>query len=352
MFDKLQMKIVFRMSARLRFYRMMARQTDGTKRGVKPVDVLRSMIKNEEFKGRQTALSKLYRHIRSRLELGKRMGEVLQEFVPAAESSQIYAAEMSGRISNGFVMAGAIAKQQAEFKKVFREALIGPTINLFLSIGIMYMFFNTLVPTMTGTIPLESMSPFSMVLAEIAKHFNIYLLVIVTLIIISSAWTIWALPRYNGWFRLKYEKFPPFSMYKLMVGCSFLYAYNALTKSGVAQVQALHIIRKFATPYLTLRINKILEQTSRSIGEALIQLKLDFPDKEIITEMAMASEQGVLTEALPEIVENLSIDGLELIKLQAQIAKGFAMVLVVGSVFLMLIGLFSFMADMQSMTGV
>mgnify|MGYP000945636322 CR=1 FL=1 len=352
MFDQLQMKMAFKLSVRLRFYRTMSRQTDSRRRGVTPIRALQSMIRNEEIDGRKTALSKLYRHIKNRLELGKRVGEVLQSYAPASEASQIYAAEISGRVSDGFIMAAEVAKQQATFQKVFREALIGPSINLVLSLGIIYMFFTTLVPAMTGALNVEKMSVYSSILVMIADHFLMYLMMTVSLIILLIAWIIWALPRYNGVLRLKLEKIPPFSMYKIMVGCSFLYAYNSLVKTGTQQVVALWTIRQFATPYLKFRINKILEQTSKGFGEALLNMRMNFPDKEVLNEMAMASEHGVLNEAMPDIVENLSIDGLELIKLQAQVAKTIAMILVVGAIMFLITGTFSFMADMQAMTGI
>lgn len=352
MFDKFFMKKAFNLNSRLRFYRTMARQTDNTKRGVKPVLVLSSMIKNEESRGKKTQLSRLYRHIRSRLELGKRMGEVLQEFVPATESGQIYAAEVSGRISNGFVMASSVAKQQSTFKKVFRQALIGPFINLSMSIGIIAMFFNMVVPAMTGALSEDNMSTFSLFLVGVSGHFSLMLSTLVVSLSILAIWTIWALPNYNGFLRLKLDRIPPFSMYKLMVGCSFLYALNAMMRSNMSQTDSLKILRQFASPYLKLRINKILEQTSKSIGEALLSMKMDFPDREIVNEIAMASEQGVIVEAMPEIVENLSVDGLELVQLQAQIAKSITMALVVGAALFLLFGIFSFMGDMQAMTGV
>lgn len=350
MLEKLQMKMAFKLSARLRFYRTMARQTDNTKRGVKPVLVLQSLIRNEEIGGKRTALSKLYRHIKSRLELGKRLGEVLQEFAPSAETSQIYASEVAGRISQGFIMASEVAKQQTVFKKVFKEALFTPMINLSMAVGIMVLFFQTLVPAMGGSLNPDNVSLLSEVLINIAPDFVYYLSIVGVIVAVLVAWTIWALPNYNGTLRVKLENIPPFSMYRIMTGCSFLYAYTALTKS-IAQNQALITIRQFATPYLKLRINKILAQTDRSIGEALLHLKMNFPDKEVINEIAMASEQGVLVEAMPEIVDNLSIDGLELIKLQAGIAKTFATVLMVGSILLLIVGIFTFMNDLQASAG-
>lgn len=349
MFNKLKMKMTFNLKTRLKFYRIMSRQTDEKKRGVKPLLVINSLIKiQEQSKGKQTSLSKIYRFIKFRLELGKSLGETLQEFVPATEASQIYAAEMSGKISDGFIMAMDVAKQQQLFSKEFKSALISPTINLCLSFGVINMFFKTLVPAMSNSLSESQMSSLSLFLIDAANYFNYISFATIMIALVVVSWTIWALPNYNGRFRIYLEKIPPFSMYKLMVGCSFLYSLNSLMKSRVAQQQALLTIKRFASPYLTLRINKILAQTNKSIGEAMLEMRLDFPDKEVIDELAMASEQGVITEALPEITEDLSVDGVELVKMQAQVAKTATMLVTVASLMTMLVGIFSFLSDMQS----
>lgn len=350
---KLKFKLTFNLKTRLKFYRIMARQTDERKRGTKPLLVINSLIKlQEQTKGKPTAISLLYRHIKSRLELGKHLGEVLQEFVPATEASQIYAAETSGRVSDGFLMAMDVAKQQQLFVKEFKSALIAPAINLLMAFGVINMFFKTLVPAMSNSLNESQLSLTSLLIVHAANYADIFITGISLFAIISTIWTVWALPNYNGKFRLILEKVPPFSMYKLMIGCSFLYSLNALMKSRVPQQQALLTIRQFATPYLQLRINKILAQTNKSIGEAMLDLKLDFPAREVIDEIAMASEQGVVTEALPDIIENLSVDGVELVKFQAQIAKTGTMMVTVAALMLMLVGIFSFLSDMQSAVGI
>ena len=353
MFDKFRMKMAFNLSNRLKFYRIMARQTDEQKRGVKPLLVINSLIKLQEQANndKPTKLSRLYRYIRKHLELGKPLGEVLKEFAPATEAGQIFAAETSGKISQGFAMAMDVAKQQQLFTKTFKQALISPVVNLGMAFLVANMFFKTLVPAMTNSLSESQMSATTGILVMISNQANDIFSVLGVVITALIIWTIWALPNYNGALRKYLDKIPPFSMYKLMVGCSFLYALNSLMRSRIPQQQALKTIRQFATPYLTLRINKILEQTTKSLGEAMLDMKMDFPAREVIDEIAMAAEQGVVTEALPEIIENLSTDGVELVNLQAQIAKTATLMVTVASILLMLVGIFSFLADMQSSIG-
>ncbi len=353
MISNFLLSLTFNLKRRLKFYRIMARCTDERRRGVKPNLVLASLIKINEKrnKGKPTALSKLYRHWKEKLDLGKKFGEVLNEVVPAAEASQIYSAEMSGKISNGFLQALEVAKQQAQFKKVFKEALISPIINLVVTLCIVIMFFNTLIPAVSNSITVDKMSPYSLFLYKLSKTFPYWMTIFMIFTTLSVCWLIWALPNYNGSLRKKLDNYPPFSIYKLTIGCSFLFSLTSLMKSRVPQKQALHIINKFSSPYLKYRINKILEQTEKSLGEALIGLKLDFPDKEVIDELAMASDQGNINEALPEVVESLTEDGIDLIKIQAGVAQGITKAINVFILIALVVGLFGFIVDIQGASG-
>lgn len=352
MFKKFIIKFQFGLTKRLKFYRIMSRQTDESKRGVLPRLVLNSLIKVEENNnnGKPTASSKMYKYIIKKLSVGNSFGAVMQEMVPFSEASQIYASEKIGNISNGFKMAMTIAQQQKKFKKIFQEALIGPVVNLILSVIVLYIFLKELIPKMCTVLEKDSMSEFSLFMANLADSFDNWFYLLLSIILISVIWIIWALPNYNGYFRKILDNMPPFSLYKVMIGCSFLQALNSLMSSRVAQNEALKTINKFATPYLKFRINKILEQTSRSLGEALISIKLNFPHKDVLNELAMASEQGNIDESLPHIIEDLDVDGVELIKVQAQFFQVITRFITFFVLAFLMSGLLSFLKDIQSMT--
>lgn len=347
--SKLIMKSNFTVSARVKFYRTMSRATN-ERRGVKAIIVLKSMIKIEERrnKNKPTQLSKMFRAIAEKVERGRKFGEAINEFVPAIEAGQIYAAEVSGKISDGFKLALDTAKQQELFSKTFKEALMGPVFNLALAMGVLFVFLKILIPQVANAVPVEVMSPLSLFLLRLAKTFNWWFPILIFVIIFGIVWVAWAMPNYNGRFRKRLDNFPPFSMYKLMIGCSFLLSLTSLMKARTNQVTALETIRKFAKPYLKFRINKILEHTGKNLGEALIVTKLDFPDKDVINELSMASDQGVLTEALPEIVDTLNVDGVDAIKFQANVAAAITKFIAIGILMLLAIGFFNFVRDLQS----
>lgn len=328
----------------------MAKATDQKLHGMKTTIALEALIEIEKQNnnGKETSLSKIYTLFLENHSLGTKMGEVMSDWVPAAEAVQIFAAERSGRICEGFRQAYKIAKQQAIFIKMFKQALIAPALQLLMAVGILAMAFISLIPTVANTISAEKRSGLSNFVYSMSQTFHWWFAGFLIFIIALIIWLVWALPNLNNSLRLKLENIPPFSIYRIMVGAGFMEAFNALLNSNVTQREALLILEKFAKPYLKYRINRIQELTEQNFGQALISIKLDFPDKEVINELAMASKQGNIAKALPDVVESFQSEGVELIQLQANIANGIARAIVFAVILFLMLSSFTFVIDMAA----
>lgn len=346
----LLLKLHFNLKHRLKFYRIMAKATDERLHGMKISLALEALIEIEKQgnKGKDTKLSKIYTIFLENFSLGQKMGEVMDDWAPASEIVQIFAAERSGRISDGFRRAYNIGKQQSVFTKMFKQALIGPAIQLVIAFGILAMAFTSLIPAVSNSVAASNRSSVSNFVYALSQSFQWWFAGFLIILIASVVWLIWALPNFNGKFRLKLENIPPFSLYRIMVGAGFMEAFNALLNTNVKQQEALLILEKFAKPYLKYRINRIQELTEQSFGQALISIKLNFPDKEVVNELAMASKQGNITKALPDVVESFQTEGVELIQLQANIANGVARGVVFFVIMFLMVCTFTFVMDMAA----
>jgi type II secretory pathway component PulF len=349
--NNILLKLHFNLKRRLKFYRIMAKATDQRQHGMKPTVALESLIdiEKENNKGKDTKLSKVYTIFLENYSLGQKLGEVMSIWVPASEAVQIFAAERAGRLSDGFSRAYEIAKQQAKFSKLFKQALVGPALNFVLAFSLLSMMFLKLVPTVSQSVSPDKRSGFSDLIYGMYQTYYVWFPALVIIVIAIVAWLIWALPNLNNRIRIKLENIPPFSLYRIMVGAGFLEAFNSLLSTNVQQREALLILEKFAKPYLKYRINKIQELTEQSFGQALISIKLNFPDKEVVKELTMASKQGNVAKALPDVVESFKTEGVELIEIQANIANGVAKGMVFGIIIFLVLGIFTFILDMASM---
>ncbi len=162
--------------------------------------------------------------------------------------------------------------------------------------------------------------------------------------------TLWALPNYRSGFRLILDKFPPFSIYRILVGVSFLHTLSALTKAKLKQNDALIEMKRFAQPYLIYRINKYLMSINngKSLGQALISTKLNFPDEYVIKELAMYAESGNIDDAMHEVIHSLNEDGLELVNKQAGILKTISFAWIMTLIMILIMSIFTFVMDLQA----
>ena len=117
------------------------------------------------------------------------------------------------------------------------------------------------------------------------------------------------LSRWKGPSRAYAENIPPWSLYRIFVGVTWLLAMAALIQAGTPVSQALRSLRHDASPYLLYRIDKalIFINNGDNIGEALHKTGLGFPDSEIIGDLRIYSEmdnfQGALNQMANEWLE-------------------------------------------------
>ena len=125
-----------------------------------------------------------------------------------------------------------------------------------------------------------------------------------------------SLSRWKGKTRAMFDNVPPWSLYRIFVGVTWLLAMAALVRAGTPVSQALRSLRHDASPYLLYRIDSALVYINNgdNLGEALFKSDLGFPDTEIIGDLRIYSEmdnfQGALDQMANEWLEN-SVTGIE-----------------------------------------
>ena len=151
------------------------------------------------------------------------------------------------------------------------------------------------------------------------------------------------LGRWKGKTRAWFENVPPWSLYRIFVGVTWMLAMAALVRAGTPVSQALRSLRHDASPYLLYRIDSALVfiNNGDNLGEALNKTGLGFPDKEIIGDLRIYSEmdnfQGALDQMANEWLEN-SVTG---ISQKAAVLNMVATLFVSGAIAWAVMGTFS-----------
>lgn len=322
----------FSTAKRSQFYRVMANATNEKAHGIKVQDALRIMT---EFKRKENKFSLsaiLYDSMLRDLAVGSNIGKSLQNYVPKNEALVIMANNTN--VSQGFVYARSLLNQTTKLNKAFKNALMMPAIQLTLVYVFFYYLFTSLLPTFTTGMssgensdftPLQNLTLF------LTNYFNWWYYELGVVILLMVYGVFWLIPNYAR--RKRLDAIPPFSIYKLVSGISFLYTLNALLMSKMAMANALRIIEVNANPYISYRMNGFIRalKDKGGLGNALVSTKFNFPNKEIVDEIAMINKTGgSIDGSLESLIETLSVDGLEMVERQAKVLNTVAMGFLAG----------------------
>ncbi len=112
-----------------------------------------------------------------------------------------------------------------------------------------------------------------------------------------------SLANWKGKSRVYFENVPPWSMYRIFTGVSWLLSFSALIEAGTPVSKALMQLRSDASPYLLERINKTLiyVNNGENLGDALFKTNYNFPDKEIVGDLRIYAELDNFSAALTQL---------------------------------------------------
>ena len=171
----------------------------------------------------------------------------------------------------------------------------------------------------------------------------------IIMIIIYSTISIW-----TGRIRAFIDNIPPYSLYKVFVGISWLLALSALVKGGTPVSTALRALRRDASRYLKERIDKTLVfiNNGDNLGVALKKTKLNFPDKEVIADLKIYSELDNFEEALESLANEWLEESVYLIEQKASILNMVAILSVAGVIAWAVMGTFAMQDQITNQMGV
>lgn len=153
---------------------------------------------------------------------------------------------------------------------------------------------------------------------------------------------IYTLPLWQGTLRVAFDRFPPWSMYRIFVGVGFLLSLSALVRAGTPVSKALIILRTDSTPYLLERIDRMMIYINNgdNLGKALYNAGHGFPDREIINDLQIYAELDRFDEALERIANDWLEQSIKKINEQASILNTGAILLVAFTIAWVVYGTF------------
>ncbi len=143
---------------------------------------------------------------------------------------------------------------------------------------------------------------------------------------------------------------PPWSLYRMFSGVSWLMSLAALVESGTPIARSLQSLRQNANPYLRERIDRALMfiKNGDNLGTALKKSNMHFPEDELIGDLEIYSELDNFEEALNGVANEYLESSIANIKKEAGILNSFALLLVSGVIAWVLLGVFDMQNQVQN----
>ena len=302
------------------------------KQGVPITTVVRKILSKKNAK-RPDAEFVFLTHLNETFKVGATFSDGLRGWATAGEVMLISSGEDTGDIPGALEMTINLMDAQNKMKKTLKSNMIYPAVLLTLLMLMIYGFASKMLPILSNFSKPETWPSDAQFLANFSTGF------------VDNAWFIlpglgfmgWAvfksLPKWTGPLRYKFDKIPPYSMYRDIESGIFLISMATLMRSGVPLSRALISLQKESSPYV-----------AKEIGEMSERLKTGYPNGEAINTPFLGSS-GDDIEIYGEVADfqdamyQVGQEGVE--KKIEGIKKGSG---TLKSVILILVGLFIMLA--------
>ncbi|MEJ0061697.1 MAG: type II secretion system F family protein [Alphaproteobacteria bacterium] len=263
---------------------------------------------------------------------GDSLSQAMAGWVPSAELYMLRAGEESGTVAKSLRSIMMMGESAKEMRTAVMQAITYPAFMIILISGVLWMFGVNLIQNMRKNAPkavLESIGPLADVSDFIMKWGIAILLSIGTLAVITSV----TMPFWRGKTRAKFDKYPPWSWFRIWQGSGFMLGLSALMGAQVPLRRALEILEQQGNPWIKERIASAVEAVlqGKNLGEALRQGNYGFPDPQVALDMEILSERGDIGSVIEEVTQEWIREQIDELKAQSVVVRNIGLA-VVGTV--------------------
>lgn len=263
-------------------------------------------------------------------------GERFEEAVKGWVSNDEQMLFSSAKLSDAFVKIIALMDSKAKIRKSIISGVLYPSILFSIALAMIYFLSTELIPSFTkiskGRI---EWTGDALQLVNLSAFVQDWFVLIVAVILGAVLAFFRSLPRWNGPLRIKVDRHAPYSVYRTFQGSTWLISLGALVESGVRLQTALEMLAGEASPWLRIRILRALQgvNSGLNLGDALEptvydDTRYDFPDREIIDDLATYSKHSGFSEALQMVADEWIKESVERIDIGMKLVMTLGILLI------------------------
>lgn len=338
-------------TTRIRLYRKISKMISN---GLPLLKILEELQERASHQGRKPSepMAIVLDDCRRMVQNGRLLSEALEGWIPKSEQMIIMAGERSGRLPATLSAVIGVVQSGKKIKGVILGGLSYPIAILTLILLYMYVFGTRVIPQFARVSDPERWQGAAKslyIMSQLVQNWMAYIVLALLAILVAL---VLSMPRWRGNARVFADKFVPYSIYRLIVGSSFLMAFSALQLAGVTVEKSLMRLSDSAGPWLRERIDGALlgVKSGLNCGEALRNAGYGFPSDEIIDDLCVYAEYRGFADALKIMADEWMDEGVDIISTQMKVLNGFSIVMLAVVIGWLVTGFFGIQHEIAAMT--
>ncbi len=286
------------------------------------------------------------------LQEGHPFSDCLKGWAPSRERLMLSVGDVSD-LESALLNLIKVTEGSTRMIRPIVSAIAYPFFLLMMSVLILYAIGVYMVPPMLSAAPNTRWTGTAKTLIDLSEWIQHNWLIAFSVFPVLSLLIYTTIGIWTGSIRVKIDRCPPWSLYKIFTGITWLLALSALVKGGVPVSVALTSLRRDSNKYLKEKIDGALFHIKNgdNLGQALDKAGYEFPDKAIITDLKIYSELDNFEEALDKLANEWLEESVYMIEQRAEIMNMVAMLSVSGIIAWAVFGTFDMQDQITSSMG-
>lgn len=291
---------------------------------------------------------------RKRYKGGRPLSSAMHGWITLSEEMIIEAGEQSDHLDEAMADALEASAATKRIRKTVRNAFIYPVAMLIAVCLILWGFNAKIVPTFAEIVQPVLWTGNAARMYALSEFVVGWMPIAIPALLALIVLIVMALPRYTGPARVTLDKFPPFSIYKVIAGASFMMSLRGFITAGVTIPEALRRIARGSNPYIKSRTLAILAQVNagRNLGVGMTKAGHNFPDPDINGEISIYAGLGDFDDNLDVLAKEWIEGSVERVQASSRVLSNLALVLLAGIIMFMVLSMFELQDIIARSTGV
>ncbi len=276
------------------------------------------------------------------LEKGMSFSDATKGWVPPEETLLV----TSGNLSDLVVAlenVSRVVEGTQRMKRAMLSAIVYPLFLLALTFGIIILVGIYLVPPLAeiagNNMIWRGMAASLVWLSEFSiKYWFLFIIIFIFVIALISI----SLPNWSGKLRAKFDNLPPWNIYKIQMSVGWLMSLSSMVAAGITIPDAMRMLADSSNNYLRDILEDALHYIANgdNLGNALNNTGRDFPNREIIGDLAIYADMNNFDENLSRVANDYLEESVRKMESISNVLNSFGILLVSAIIAWVVLGTF------------